>query len=1063
MNRGNYLHFIASFLIVLVFTIPFYTAGVYASIGKVTARGGDGIDGFAKPVDFFNINAQVSIPGDTISSNQVVLGSATQFSSCAASVNNGSDCSLRLPGNGTDTFEAKSVPFTVSLFRDDNTLDDTESGSITIDNKAPIIKLSSAAKFSSQQNVVIDYDATDFACDDPSCANKCVGIKSIEFFTSDDLFKQTINPAAGSCNVKSTIAIDPKTFNNGKNSVFAKAIDRFNQESPAASVTFDVDSSGPEIISGSFEILRKGIGISTFSSAGIIVDVLINISGNDINLNSVRADLSALNPSQNLKNAKASCFAAGDGISTCIWTIELNPGTGGIKNIAINVSDNSGNKESAAISKFLSLDDKGPVVLTLSTLSSVQGSSIAKSAGNTVVAVFDEATGLDADEVFLHVNERFKAKADTCSKQSSWMCIWKDVDFGIGGQIALESDTTDILGNTIVQDTYVGITVDSNAPVAKTINITPIGGLVQAFPGFAKIGDKISIVANVTEENDVFAVADFSNFVSGASKVAGQCEKIQADENVCTWLTDSINLAASGPIEFNFSDNAGNTLILTRSFKTFGIENATVPDFWTNIVACSPSTIDRALGPLISQKVYCQIVLRPKSASKAVSTVFIGPASCSGNGSSLVQNVDTFKTEVGSTSPVIKITLKKDDFKINNADLSCSFSIFSKIGSSTTITKNPEIENVKIPLAFFNNPLGELGKEVEGKIKQAKEDAEGIWEIIGVLNKIVYYAKKICNLIDTLYNIVSVLWTLVNVVTATEIAVEKTPAWAFGLFTVKPTAIASCGTQTGTRVTVQATNNVLNKFCSYVNCKQTILWGPAAQNYINSNFNIFTPGSYAGSKYELEDGGLLGFKTYAIDKETGKPKTIGSGKPISEYMDPNRNIVVAALFVCLPGIIYGLDKYRQILCLNADCMKNAVGKEGLPLSACEDMKSYQTCKYITTELFAVFPWTAVIDHFIRLIKNSLSNPLVAFGPLISFGCGYACPNPNPETRLSAWGLCETVRLFNQIGSIASDVKNIIDEGLTIRADYCQRLEDSKDKDKKAASASSTPTNATLKK
>ncbi|MDP3765568.1 MAG: hypothetical protein Q8R04_03580, partial [Nanoarchaeota archaeon] len=352
MGKENYLQSIASFLIALVLTIPFYTTSVYATINKVTVKGSDGIEGFAKAIDFLNFNALVSISGDTITNNQVALALSPgiQFDKCTASLSNGSECTLRFPANGTDSFEARSIPFTINLFKDDETLDDSKSSTLTIDNKAPQVKLSvSQSKFSSKQNVVVNYDVTDFACDDASCSGKCVGIKNIELYTLDGAFRQSIDAATNDCNIKSSISVDPKTFNDGKNSVFAKATDKFNKVSSETSVTFTVDSTPPSVVTNSFEILRKGVSLSTFSSLSINVDVLVNISGSDLNLTSVTADLSALNPSQNLKNTKALCTPVKDGLSTCKWAIELNPETGGLKTIVINTSDTSGNREGVAI------------------------------------------------------------------------------------------------------------------------------------------------------------------------------------------------------------------------------------------------------------------------------------------------------------------------------------------------------------------------------------------------------------------------------------------------------------------------------------------------------------------------------------------------------------------------------------------------------------------------------------------------------------------------------------------------------------------------------------------
>ncbi|MBS3101390.1 hypothetical protein J4204_04595, partial [Candidatus Woesearchaeota archaeon] len=761
----------------------------------------------------------------------------------------------------------------------------------------------------------------------------------------------------------------------------------------------------------------------------------VNISGDDLSLSSVTADLSALNPSQALKNAKASCTLQG-GTSACAWAIELKPGTGGFKNIIINASDKSGNKGSVTITKLLSLDEEGPVLQLLSTSTLADGQLIGKASGNAVTAVFDDSTGLSPEDAILVVDGA-KLKASDCIQESGWTCTWEDVRFGPVSTISIGSDTTDLLGNPVAEETQLEVKLDQDAPQLKSMNITNVGGLVQAFAGFFKIGDKIAVIANVTEDNDVFASADFSSFISDASNVKGECEKIQADENICIWLTDPINLEASDFITFNFSDNAGNTLIVTRSLKTFGLENATVPNFWTSEVECSPETIDRQLGPLINQRVFCEVDLAQKSTTKAVSTVFIGPASCSGD-TSIADSVDTFNTEPGSTSPVIKITLKKDDFKISNASLSCSFNIFSKIGSGTDITRNPEIETAKINLLFSNLPLGEVSGEIQRKIKDAKDDAKGIFKTISSLNKFFTIAKKICQLFATLYNIITVMYTItVFLKIFTDSCTETLPIIGIKICTVAYNAnTAQCGAQqAGEKVAQNAFIEFGVTACKFVNCQ----WAPWVLEQWQDNVKGMI-NSLPGAKYLPAPG-----PEYASGGG-GKYSLGGQVKGgFAEYMNPQRNLIVATLFACIPGIIYGLDKYRQIKCLYADCLENAVAQDGLPVTACEDLKAFSTCKYIYGELFALIPYTAVFDHFTGIIKDALSNPFSALGVGVALLCPKTCAAP-PPTSASTYTFCEGWRLLAKTGEVIGNVKNIIDEGFKVREDYCSRL-DLKDKSK----------------
>ena len=49
----------------------------------------------------------------------------------------------------------------------------------------------------------------------------------------------------------------------------------------------------------------------------------------------------------------------------------------------------------------------------------------------------------------------------------------------------------------------------------------------------------------------------------------------------------------------------------------------------------------------------------------------------------------------------------------------------------------------------------------------------------------------------------------------------------------------------------------------------------------------------------------------------------------------------------------------------------------------------------------------------------------------------------PKDLGKSYGTCVAFRLFNLIGDTAQNVKNIIDEGFTIRQDYCSRLKENK--------------------
>ncbi|MBI1935736.1 hypothetical protein HYS31_04825 [Candidatus Woesearchaeota archaeon] len=1058
MEKKIYLQFVASFLICLIVNLTLYVPVAYAAITKVSAKGSSGVEGFASSNDFVTFTVQADI-GSAITNEMIYLGSSFKFDKCTPLPSSGFECTLKFPPE-KENLNPDAHPYTITLYtdKDKSEIDSAKSGAFIVDNKAPEIKLSaSKARFSSQDSIDISYDAMDYACDTASCSNKCSGLKNIEFYTLDNAFKKTEEIKSTGCNAQSSISLDAKSLKDGRNSIFAKATDSIGQVSPAVSVTFDVDNTAPVISEGSLSIISKGLSISAFGPSGIPVEVVVNISGAD--LKEATADLSALNPSQSLKNAKSQCVLQ-DGINVCKWMVELKPGSEGQKPITIEAVDTAGNKASKTVSRQLSLDNKGPVAKSLLTSRQQDSKALARPGGNQIIAVFEEASGLSAVDVILHAGDS-ALQAASCSKDLSWVCTWENVNFGAGiTSMSISSDTKDIFGNSAPETKTTEVHVDSKAPVLKGIEITPVGGAAPAFAGVFKVGDKIAIVANITEENDVSAAADFSKFISDSKPIQGDCKKVLGDENVCVWLSDSINIAGTGQITLNFNDSAGNMLTVTRQLTVLGLSTGATPDLWNSEVSCSPKSIDRQLGPLISQRVYCQVKLSPKSATQKVSTVFIGQAACSD--SQLVQSVETLNTQPGSTSPIIKVTLKKDNLATNNATLSCSFDIFSKAGA--TINKNPEIENARISLQFANLPLGELSDEVQRKIDDAKKDAQGIWKVIGALNKLIFVFKRLCQLISLFYNIVGALYSAAIFLGWTDVAAQKT---LFGLFTITPTAIAGCATATSTRVSVQLTyEKGIHKFCAAVNCYngKFLLDSLPGMGYIREKYetvqdalNGNVPQPQKGSEDKKKDDKKKPSSSQQSSGQTidasapGREGTTqGYGRPIGEFMDPTKNIGVALMYVppCLPGIIYGLDRYRQIKCLYAHCLQDAVGRDGLPVTACEEQKDYATCKYVTGEVFAFLPWTAFADNFLSIIKDTLSNPFAAGGIIVSLSCMHVCPVPEAKTRTTALMVCEGFRLASQIGQVSQEVASLAKSGVfKSHEDYCENLDIGEDTSK----------------
>ena len=1074
MSKAKYLQFIASFLILLVINLAIYVPAAYATINSVSVRGNDGVEGFARADDALTFTASVSLPSSQttnqatnqtsnktttqstqtiqITKDQVVLVSNNVFDSCSVS-NDGTICTLKYPANGTAAFQSKILPYTIKFYKDAarTQLDDSRSSNFIVDNQPPQLKLEvSKGLYSGQENVVVNYEIIDSACEDPACTNICSGIKSLELHSSDNSFKQTVAINKKDCTYKSSLNIESKKFKSGKVTLIGTAIDAVNKVSPESAVAFTVDSTPPDIIENSFAIKRKGIPITTYSPFVVGVEVSVDISGNDLDTGSVTGDFTPLNPS--VADAKAACSAKKTNLFMCKWLFELTPPaqnsvTGNVvansttststasdatsstttpaKNpnaIIITASDILGNKATSTITKTLTLDDKGPVVQSLVT-SYVKGDKFfARRAGNVIIAAFTDASGVSEDGAILHVDGS-AIPATTCTKVANSVCTWQNINFNSDqSTISIEQDTTDILLNPVSEAKKTDVVVDSKPPVVNKINVTPVGTISDSIIDLFKIGDKLSIVANVTEENDLSAYGDFSRFVEKAKRVQGTCARIDSTTQLCKWLTDAVSIEGSGQLKFLFNDTVDNHVSAVQDLNVLGLEPSAPPDFWDSKVSCSPKSVDRQLGTFINQRVYCEVKLIPKV--QGVSTLLISQPECKGDGTKLVQSIEAFNVEKGSTSPLVKITLKKDPLKINEAELNCSFNIISRIGDR--VTKNPEKESSNLSIEFYNLPLGEVSENVQNKIDETKNDIRNLNNYIGTFKKIFDYAKKICQLWGIIYNLVVIKYTITI---TKKVAADISAGSIVGSPATPGLALAggiACNTQQQAESEAgKGWKTSGGKFCKFVNCQ----WSPGIlgdwRNFMQNELNKM-PGvewlPQGAVRYQKEgefqaaqvQGGLAG-------------------------MDPNNNLFVAVAFGCIPGIISGLDKFRQIKCLYADCLINAVAKDGLPPTSCEDLKKYTTCKYIWGEIFAILPYTAAFDYITGIVKEALSNPFSAFGLGISAFCEATC-HVSPPVSAAAYIGCEAGKIFSKFGEVIGNVRNIYQGGFGLNQDYCSRID-----------------------
>src|SRR3989338_5456917 len=732
-------------------------------------------------------------------------------------------------------------------------------------------------------------------------------------------------------------------------------------------------------------------------------------------------------------------------ITTCSWNINLLPDGAGSKTITVDAADNSGNNIKTQLSRNFGLDNAGPVILSLASGSVVDGQSFAKLQNNIFTATFRDDDGVKPSDIILHAPNIVIA-ADSCSKVVDiWKCAWNDVDFADGGKVNvfIDVDSKDRLGNMVAKRLSSEVIVDDGKPKSVKVVIKGIGGVEGLLGDVVKTGDKMQVEAVLEDDSINNAAADFSKFIFNAGNVqADSCVKTGPKTFVCSWTTPSIDIEGfiDDLIRLDFTDIAGNPLTVLEPFRVFGLSGEETPDFWQSSVRCSPSLLDRETLPLINQRAFCLVSLTPKSLVNAsafgnAEPIAVSLGECSGD-TSFVEEVMLENNDF-SKEPLISINFSNQDARIDEISLLCSLDIISRRGNNIVTT--PEKENVNINFKLYNQPLGEVSESVQKKIDDAIEDSDNILKVATSFKKIFFYGERLCNVGNAIANVIVIYKVIGSAISNWETFLKPTPAGA-------AVTLERIHWDTSTE---QLRQEVLNKWsfftkaCNLVNCKTVIDTSSGALRVDEKAiaFDFEGPESILGKWRQsgkgiietLDVGGIVGKYVGEKGKESNPAR----------FMNPKDSIAVAALTACIPGIIYGLDKYRQVQCMYADCLQTGAGKQGLPVFACEDQKSYATCKYVVGEAFKFFPITAAFDYYANLIKSTLANPFKLLGAGIAVACYKEILPQDPF----AYNICAGAKIVSFLGVTIQEVTSIFDSDTwTVQEDFFDRLEKNDDGD-----------------
>jgi hypothetical protein len=228
---------------------------------------------------------------------------------------------------------------------------------------------------------------------------------------------------------------------------------------------------------------------------------------------------------------------------------------------------------------------------------------------------------------------------------------------------------------------------------------------------------------------------------------------------------------------------------------------------------------------------------------------------------------------------------------------------------------------------------------------------------------------------------------------------ESLRGTAFGT----PAAILGCATLEGVNIGLAETLSALQTVCAVATCSPDpgLGWYARYQSTILNMYNALT---------------LKG--------------PVGLAKTTSLY----DNLILSAAGLCAPGVVYNLDKMRQVQCRYIYCLENEVPAGIATVEACRELKDYQECKYVWGEVFQFIPFVPAVNQILSMFKSMLTDPVGLIRGAIVYGCALGCPTSNTWVvvcDIGAW-VVTAVDLMNDIISGYTHAK-------TIKEDYCSQV------------------------
>lgn len=1035
MKKEKYLRFVAIFIAALIVSIPFYVSDVHAQSLSVVKNSGQADvqdpsgEGFIKTADdIWTLIVNAVIPGQSVSPSQLKVN-GFPFNSCTPSVS-GYDCTYQFDYRGAQSLVETVYAVNINLYDNTNSLVATKNTNVTADGTAPTITdlaiYQGAGPLANIEMTVQENPAN------------CAGIARIEIYDAEsntlvrNLSRQDLPNLVrcGSNDISTTTTFPPSgnLTKTGKVVVY----DRLGHSS-MASDQFTYDYNGPSIIASSLILDNFG---SYIPSGTRIIDVFLNVSEDGDHL-TAEADSSTWG----WVNEKATNCTKVDYVNdifTCVWQNKNIPMSTSVS-LTVTVSDGA-NTDTSPITKTFTLDSISPTINFFGA-GFYDGVNYIGLQDNTIKVIFNEAeSGINPVDIRADLSEiqdlqSVSETADRCEQQGpQWTCIW-ETDIGTSNNPAHAGtiylvDAADIAGNDVstnVPEATTRLVLDDVPPDIDENDIQ-----VRAFGygepvDFFQSQDILEIVFFVNEEHGVTAQVDVNDIAADPANVPNDgilpatCTDQGNNIFRCSVTTPHIKPGHDSAAEIPITayDVAGNRDEEIHEIEILGVDSDLIaPAFWSisSITRTPADGVDISAIPFMPQRVYYQLSITGSGAT------LLGSAlnSCTGDTAQL-NDWFMINNMYGSTSPYLVLEVKPHT-PDRELTINCTLDIFSRRGNE--IISVPEKENISAVIPFYQTQYDTQQSNLDEKIEDARKAAESdLYKTLAALKDIVVTLKYGCianNIIDKL-RLIFYIWQTILGANA-----ETNPYTAAGVKTFCKTVKNGMDEAEGEIL------GTLSKLCKVVTCRLGII------NALQSAF--LKEGEELKSDYDVDKW----WNDYVTQPAETNYRAAGttSSDSIAKFkeeaglsQDPYSNIVMALVHLCIPAIIYNLEKLRQIECRYVGCLENDVKDGVATVEACKDLKRYQTCKYWIGGVFSLIPYVSIIDGLISKLKSLITDPVGALEFILVYACNQLCEVSSVWTVV-----CSVVVTLTTILDIANDIVAMTEQYKTLGANYCAEVD-----------------------